>query len=493
MFNPFKRNSKQYKNLEKTLSKSNDYKHYHYQNNATREEFTLTFLSTLVDDKIVQRDVLPNLLEKEIHSCDDVKRILPIQEVEVSDDSTKVEEKVLNGYIIFTLKKNPKKLAFIEAKKEISRGITVPEVEFSVVGPKEAFVESLNQNLNLLRKRLPIKELVVEEIEVGKLSKSKVAVLYIDGIANEEDIATVKQRIQEIEYDNLTDSSYIDQIIADNHNSPFPQFLDTERPDRMSAILGEGKVAVMVDGSPHALIAPTTFVEFFGAFEDYFLNWTLASFFRLLRFFAVTFSILVTPVYVAVLTFHYELIPQDLIGLLVTSRRQIPFPPILEALFLELVIELLREAGARLPTKVGQTIGIVGGIVIGTASVEAGLTSNILLIFVALAALASFTTPVYRMGNTIRVLRFPFLIFANFWGLLGIVFCFCILLTHLIRLTSLGRPYLEPIFPIRVQDLKDSLVRLPFSKQSTRPFFVRPKDKKRFSKEKANKKKDIDE
>jgi len=198
-------------------------------------------------------------------------------------------------------------------------------------------------------------------------------------------------------------------------------------------------------------------------------------------------------VYVAVLTYHYELIPQDLMTTLVASRRAIPFPPILEALFLEITIELLREAGARLPTKVGQTIGIVGGIVIGTASVEAGLTSNVLLIFIALAALASFTTPVYRMGNTIRLIRFPFLFFANLWGLVGILLCFCFILAHLLRLTSLGRPYLEPLYPFRKRDLKDSFIRLPFNKQIKRPAFLKTKQPYRLNPKKAVVKKDIED
>ena len=180
-------------------------------------------------------------------------------------------------------------------------------------------------------------------------------------------------------------------------------------------------------------------------------------------------------------------------GTLITSRRVVPLPPILEAVFLELTIELLREAGARLPTKVGQTIGIVGGIVIGTAAVEAGLTSNVLLIIVALAALASFTTPIYNMGNTIRILRFPFLLFAQLWGLLGVVYCFCILITHLIRLTSLGRPILEPLYPLRLNDLNDGLVRLPFSRLAKRPQYLRSQQPERFNKKNAQKKKDIDE
>lgn len=205
------------------------------------------------------------------------------------------------------------------------------------------------------------------------------------------------------------------------------------------------------------------------------------------------FSILATPLYVAVLNYHYVLIPKDLISTLVISRSTIPLPPILEAVILELTIELLREAGARLPTKVGQTIGIVGGIVIGTASVEAGLTSNVLLIIVALSALASFTTPIYKMGNAIRLIRFPFLLFAELWGVIGVAISAMFILVHLLKLTSLGRPYLEPIYPFRFSDFKDSFIRLPLSKQSERPMYTQSKDKIRFSKKAARQNKDMDE
>lgn len=488
-----KSTSKNENDWENTFKKSKDFYKSYYLNDKANIQFCLAFMETLVDEQIIQQSLLPPLLETNLQSISDVKGILPLTDIEISNDKSIIEQKLLNGYVMLTLENNADTFAFIATQKEIVRSLTTPEIEFSVVGPKEAFVESLGQNLNLIRKRLPVKELIVEEFTLGSLSNTRVAMLYMDGITNEENINTVRQRLEEIEFDAITDSSYIVQLISDNANSPFPQLLDTERPDRVAGILAEGKIAIVVEGSPHVLIGPTTLVEFFSSFEDYFLNWFVASFFRLIRVFAVLFSILATPLYVAILTYHYELIPGDLVGTLVTSRQVVPFPPILEAIFLELTIELLREAGARLPTKVGQTIGIVGGIVIGTASVEAGLTSNVLLIIVALAALASFTTPVYKMANTIRLLRFPILLFAELWGLLGIVFAFCILLTHLLRLTSLGRPFLEPIFPPRFQDLKDSFIRLPFAKQSLRPIYLRTKDRVRFNEGKAKMKKDIDE
>lgn len=482
------------KEWEKFLVRSNDFKKVFYVNQKTKVRFCFSFMSTIIDESTLQNNVLPYLLEKDFKELDDIKLIVPMADVQISDDASIIEQKIFNGYILLTIETEKKRFAFIAAQKEVVRTVSPPEVEFSVIGPKESFVESIGQNLNLIRKRIPIKELIIEELTVGKLSKTRVGIMHIEGIADPENLNTLIQRIKDIEIDAIVDSSYIVQIISDNKNSPFPLLLDTERPDRVAAILAEGKIAIMVDGSPHVLIGPTTLVEFFGSFEDYYLNYMLSSFFRLIRLFAVAFSILITPIYVATLSYHYELIPKDLLSTLITSRREVPLPPILEAIFLELTIELLREAGARLPTKVGQTIGIVGGIVIGTASVEAGLTSNVLLIIVALSALASFTTPVYKMGNTIRLLRFPFLIFAELWGLLGVIFCFAILLTHLLRLTSLGRPFLEPLYPLRVKDFKDALIRLPFSKQSTRPEYLRTEQPVRFKEKKTNEKKqDIDE
>ncbi|WP_338453031.1 spore germination protein [Niallia oryzisoli] len=478
---------------EKELSKSKDYKKTFYFNQKSGKKFNFTFITTLVDDKVLDNNILPCLLEGEFHKIDDVKKLLPVADVEVSSNKADISIKLLEGNIMLTIEGDTSGFAFISSQKQVVRSVTSPEIEFSVVGPKEAFVESVEQNMNLIRKRLPVKELIAEEFIVGKLSKTSVFVVYIEGVTNKEIINTVKQRINDIDKDEIADSSYFTQIISDNGNSPFPQLLDTERPDRVAASLAEGKIVILVDGSPHALIGPTSLTEFFNSFEDYFLNWILASFIRMIRLFAVIFSIMITPMYVALTSYHYELIPKDLLSTLIISRRVVPFPPILEALFLEITIELLREAGARLPTKVGQTIGIVGGIVIGTASVEAGLTSNVLLIFIALSALASFTTPVYQMSNTIRLLRFPFLFMAEKWGLLGITIALCFLLIHLLRLTSLGFPFMEPIFPLRIGDFRDALFRLPFKSQSNRPQYLRTDDSNRFSKEKAYSKKDIDE
>ncbi|WP_080845875.1 spore germination protein [Cytobacillus gottheilii] len=466
------------------LSASDDFKQSFVTNK--NRIFCIGYYETLTDSNVLHSDILPNV--QKAMNIEEFTSLLPFEDLTISKDVTIIQDALLKGSVCIFESKSTHQFCLIKAKSAKERQVAPPEVEFSVVGPKEAFVESYETNIHLIRKRLPVSDLIVKERTVGRLSKTKVGVLYIEGIANKENYNTVLQRIEDLNIDQIVDSSYLTQLIQDNQNSPFPQFIDTERPDRIASVLGEGKVAIIVDGAPHALIGPTTIFEFFSAFEDYYLNWLVASFFRLVRFFAVLFSILVTPLYVAVLTYHYELIPKDMVSTLVTSRTAIPLPPILEALILELAIELLREAGARLPTKVGQTIGIVGGIVIGTASVEAGLTSNVLLIIVALAALASFTTPVYQMGNTIRLIRFPFLLMSHYIGLIGVAISFCFLLIHLLRLSSLGRPFLEPLYPLRIFDLKDALIRLPFLYQSKRPIQAQTEDTLKFSASKAKQK-----
>jgi hypothetical protein len=455
-----------------------------------KKVFRVGYYTSLIDAEILHRDVFPYIHQAKVQSIAELPSVLPVEDLMITSDPAPIQDQLLTGSIMIFNEQDGEKVLLLKASVERTRQVSPPEVEFSVVGPKESFVESIDTNINLIRRRLPLPELIVDDVTVGKLSKTKVSILYIEGITNMENVNTLTQRLQDLDIDQVNDSSSITQLIQDNHNSPFPQLIDTERPDRIAAALVEGKVAMLVDGAPHGLIGPTNLVEFFSAFEDYFLNWLVASFFRIIRFFAVLFSILVTPIYVAVLTYHYELIPKDLVSALVTSRSAIPLPPILEALVLELAIELLREAGARLPTKVGQTIGIVGGIVIGTASVEAGLTSNVLLIIVALAALASFTTPVYQMGNTIRLIRFPFLLLAHYMGLLGVAICFCFLLIHLLRLTSLGRPFLEPLYPPRLMDLKDAIIRMPISFQAKRPIQLQTEDTMRFNEQKAKERHD---
>ncbi|CDQ20827.1 spore germination protein [Halobacillus karajensis] len=268
-----------------SLQKSEDFIRY----SLGGEECTVYYIKTMSDSKILNRSVLPILNDETFQSLEGIKQHIPVENMTVTEDITLIQEKVMFGYIMVQLHHSAQEVLLIPAVSLESRSVSIPEVEFSVVGPKEAFVENINTNINLIRKRMPLPQLTIKELKIGKVTKSRVAVIFLDGVVDPENVETVTQRLKDIEYDQIIDSSFITQIIDDNSNSPFPQFLDTERPDRVVSNLIEGKVAIMVDGAPHALTCPTTVVELFGASDDYFLPWHLATVFRLIRLFAVIF------------------------------------------------------------------------------------------------------------------------------------------------------------------------------------------------------------
>ncbi|SNS76484.1 GerA spore germination protein [Bacillus sp. OK838] len=488
----FQVTSKDFQELLKRFEASNDFLTFQFPN---EDGYTISYFNSLVSEQQLHEQVLAVISNQTKKDLKQLKSDIPMEDMKVTTDINVIQRLVLAGSILIQYKKDDEMCLLIPCAHSVKRQTSIPESEYTVAGPKEAFVESLDTNLNLIRNRLPIPELQSKEFRVGSISQTRLVVLYIDGIVNQQITHTVMQRIDDIEYDTIVDISFVNQMITDNRNSMFPQLIDTERPDHLASVLSEGKIGIMLDGSPHALVGPNTIISFFSSFEDYFQIWNLGTSFRLIRLFAVLFSVLSSPLYVAVLTYHYLVIPTDLLPILISSRGVIPFPPILEAIVLEGTIELLREAAVRLPAKVGSTIGIVGGIVIGTAAVEAGFVSNVLLMLVALAALASFTVPIYQISNTIRLIRFPFLIAAQLYGLFGLALCSAFILSHLLKLTSLGSPYLDPLYPLRIYDFKDSLIRLPFSKQTKRPQFLRTEKPLRIRRkeETNNSQSDIDE
>lgn len=483
--------------LWETLRQSSDFVEVSFV--VGGKELSIYYFDSLVDPQVLQERILCHL-QNDIPNhptvrLEDLQQIVPIQRIEVSEDTALIEEKVLKGFVAVTFREQPNKAALMSAAAENLglRENNDSENEFSVVGPKVGFVENVGVNLHLIRRQVVTPNLVFREMSIGSVSKTKVVIAYIDGVANPEVVQTVTQRLESIRFDIVFDNAILDQLLADNSRTPFPLFISTERIDRAIHALVSGQVAIFCDGSPYAVIGPAALFDFFTSPEDYYLPWVLGTFFRLIRFFGVAFSVLASPIYVAVLTYHYEMIPEDLLGPIIYSRSNVPFPPMLEVLFLEITIELLREAGARLPTKVAQTLGIVGGIVIGQATVDAGLTSTILLIVVALAALASFTTPIFKMSNTIRFIRFPFILFAACWGGIGIIFAVCGLLIHLGRLQSFGYPYLLPFYPFRVRSFRDTFIRSPYSETAERPMFLRPRSRFRYDPNAAKQKRDIDE
>ncbi len=465
-------------NLIEKLKKSSDFVNYHTSDDETMP-YWISYYRPSLDGEKLQKYLMPTLLERPNASLEELKEHIPMSGITITNDLQKIEDMVLKGHAIVQVNQQDQKCMLANIAIDNYRAPTPPLNESTVIGPQEGFVEDIDTNINLVRKRLPVLDLQTKEMIIGEFSKTKVVMMYLDNLAEKDNVDFLEESLRALEYDQINDSAYIQELMGEK--SIFPLYINTERTDRVTKALIDGKIAIFVDGSPSVLLTPVSYFDFFISPEDYNVSWMYATFSRILRLIAVLFSICATPLYVAVLNYHYELIPSDLLETLILSRAQVPFPPLIEALFLELAIDLLREAGARLPMKVGQTLGIVGGIVIGQASVQAGLTSNILLIIVALSALASFITPIYKMGNAVRLLRFPFLAFAEIGGLFGISLGFIFLFTHLFRLTSLRKPY-ALFYPTRQQSVKDSWIRFPLTMIDTRDVQARPQHVKKAAK-----------
>ncbi|MEI2341487.1 spore germination protein, partial [Priestia megaterium] len=314
------------------------------------------------------------------------------------------------------------------------------------------------------------------KFQVGKRSKKDLVVAYIKEVVNPELVEEVEKRIKKIDLDNVPESGYVEQLIEDNYLSPFPQVQNTERPDRVIAALMEGRVAILLDGTPFALIAPVTFSMMLQSPEDYYERWIPGTFIRFLRYIAVVLSLFTPALYIAFISFHPGLIPTKLAISIIGSRSGVPFPALIEALFMELSIEILREAGLRLPKPIGPAMGIVGGLIIGEAAVQAGIVSPILVIVVALTAISSFSIPQYSVGITLRILRFVAMLCAAILGLYGVILFFLFMMSHLVKLKSFGVPYMSPAVPYRLSEWKDLVVRMPLMMMKRRPKMMHTKD-----------------
>ncbi|HLR75390.1 MAG TPA: spore germination protein [Virgibacillus sp.] len=417
---------------------------------------------------------------------------IPIGESTLTNSLQDINNKLILGHAFVYIENEDMIVSFHLPHTE-KRSVEKAEIESVILGPQVSFTESLDTNMNILRQSILTSDLVFEKVLVGKRVQSEIRIVYLKSLANSDDVQEMRKRLQQLDIDEVEDISVLKQFIEDSSTNLFPQFYSTELPDRLSYIIKKGKIGVLMDDSPTAIIAPSTLFSFLESPEDLYMRWNVGSVLRILRMIAMLISISITPIYVAIVTFQYELIPMELLISIGQSRAAVPFPPIIEALIIEFLVELLREASVRLPTKVGQTIGIVGGIIIGESAVQAGLTSNILIIVVAMSALASYTTPNYLMASSLRIIRFPMILLASIYGIIGIMFGFCFLIIHLLKLTTLNRPYLSPLYPLNLADFNKVFFHLPKQWQSKRAKMLMPKEIRRYSKKEAQKKRDIDE
>lgn len=360
------------------------------------------------------------------------------------------------------------------------RGISEPSTETVLRGARDGFNETMKVNLTLIRRRIRDPKLKIKYIQIGSRSKTDVAILYIEDIVNKNVLEAVQKRLDNIDIEAVLESSYIEELIEDDNFSPFPQIENTERPDAAASALLEGRVVIAVDNTPTVLMAPAIFTAFMQSSEDYYERWLSACMIRLIRYIALPITILLPAMYVAITSFHPNMLPTELALYVAASRANVPFPAYFEAFLMELVIELIREAALRIIGPVGSTIGLVGGLVIGQSSVEAGLITPLAVIVVALTAIASFTIPSYNFSASLRMIRFAFIILAATMGLFGISIGLCILIIHLCTLKSFGVPYMSPFssFVENKNDLKDTLIRHRINNMVHKPQYLQSKREK---------------
>ncbi|OPA80049.1 spore germination protein [Paenibacillus selenitireducens] len=439
----------------------------------TGEQAAILFLSNLTDKNALNNNVLyPLMYEKSVLSA------VAISHVKKSASWDEIISAILLGSSVLFIDKKYD-ASILDTQGWPQRSISDPQLEASLKGGHQGFVETGSQNIALIRRFIPNLELKVKEMKVGQRGSATVTLLYLEDVIDPGILTELEERIQNIQVDAILNTGELEEYIEDNTFSPFPQFIATERPDAAASHILQGRVAIIVDRSPIALIGPTTFNSFFQSVDDYSSRWIVSSFIRSLRFLAFFIAIFLPALYIALISYNYVIIPINLILSIGASRERVPFPPFIEAILMEITLEMLREAGIRLPAPIGQTVGIVGGIVIGQAAVQAGIVSNIMVIIVAATAISSFIIPSYDMGAAIRFIRFPMMILASLFGIFGITIGFMMLMVHLITLDSLGTPYGSPYSPVRFSDWKDSVIRLPLWLMKKRPVSSNPQQLER--------------
>lgn len=355
------------------------------------------------------------------------------------------------------------------------RSVSEPQNEVVVRGSQEAFVEVIRVNTSILRRLVNSENLIVENTTVGKISKTKVAICYLKNIANDDLVGEVKFRINNLDIDSIVSSGQLEQLIQDNGNTSFPQLISTERPDKVANLLFKGRVAIIINGSPYVLVAPGILVDFISSPEDLNLKYQFSNVLRIIRIISMFFALLLPGFYIAITTYHPELIPTELLFAIAASRESVPFPIIFEIVIMEISFELIREAGLRVPSPIGPTIGIVGALILGEAAVSASVVSPILIIIVSITAICSFAVPDFSLSFTLRFLRFVFLLLGYISGFLGIAFGIFIYLAILGGLKSFGVPYLAPYFPSGNKDTDSTLFLKPIWLRERRADFLNTK------------------
>lgn len=436
------------------------------------------YIDGLVNADAVNQTVLQQLMEKELqggesHTAETAFRqvkdhLLPVGSVKESTTLEVLLTLLFDGYTLILFEGLQAALAADTSGWE-KRSINEPTSQGVIRGPKEGFTENLRTGTAMLRRRLKTADLRIEEYRIGQRTGTGIALVYLKGLASEQVLAEIRRRLDAINTDAILESNYIEEFIQDGGLTPFPTIQNTERPDAMAGGILEGQIGIIIDGTPFALLAPSTFFNFFQSSEDYYQRYDISSFLRLIRYSAFFVSMLLPALYIAVTTFHQEMLPTTLLISLAAQREGVPLPAFAEALLMELTFDVLREAGVRMPRTIGPAISIVGALVLGQAAVSAGLVSAAMVIVVSFTAISNFVIPSLAIANSIRLIRFVMMFIAASLGLFGIMSFLMVLLIHMAGLRSFGVPYLSPVAPMVPRYLKDIFIRVPLWNMNMRP------------------------
>lgn len=436
----------------------------------------LVYSEPMIDSNLLNRDIINPILkhnnEKMIRESqiDYIKNsIISCGDIEKTSNLEKIVTSILYGSALL-LVDNTSEVLLIEIIGFKTRNITEPMIESVIRGPRESFVENIIDNISLIKKRLIDSDLKFNFKVIGKRTRTKVCICYLQGLADNKMLDELNERLDGIEIDGVLDSGYIQELIKDSPFSPFKTIGATERPDRVVANILEGRIALIINGSPYVLTLPYLFMENFQMSEDYYTGYVFASINRLLRWVGFFISTSFPAVYVALATFHQEMIPTPLILSISAAREGVPFPTIIEVIIMLLIFEVLREAGARLPAPIGSTIGFVGAVILGEAAITAKFVSAPIVIVAALTGISNFLLP--TMLGALNVIRFSLILLAAFMGLYGYVFGVVGLFIHLMSLRTFGMPYMLNIGSVNGKHIKDTIIRAPWRLMRLRPKLI---------------------
>ncbi|MCO4852866.1 spore germination protein [Bacillus vallismortis] len=465
--------------LKKTLGQNDDMMFYTFAFGDKRQKACLLYIDGLTENKMLAQYVISPLQREALShresSIEDLSAFFFGFQHIVVNTMKEIEQLVFTGKAILLADGYCAGLAF-DTKTLKTRSLEEPSSEIVERGAKIGFIEKLRTNTALLRERTSDPNLVIKEMILGKRTKKKIAVAYIHDISPDYVVKEVFERLESVKIDDVPESGTLEQLIEDEPLSIFPTIVSTERPDRVVASLLEGRVAILVDGTPFALVVPATVDEFIHSPDDYSQRWIPMSLIRILRYSCILITIYLPGLYISLVSFHTGLLPTRMAISIAGSRLNVPFPPFVEAFFMIFTIELIREAGLRLPKPIGQTIGLIGGVVIGQAAVQAQIVSALMVIVVSVTALASFTVPSYAYNFPLRIIRIVAMISAAALGMYGLIMVYLFVIGHLMRLKSFGQDYIIPIMAQPGQDLKDTVIRIPTLFLKRRPTRNDPED-----------------